>query len=184
LFLGSATALAALLGATTASALGPVGVEVGARVGGGTSTASSGPNPLGFGLGGRAGASIFNVYAGVSFMYYLGGSESTPPSVIAAGGTGGTLSAKAILYGVDIGYNISAVFLTVRPQLGIGNFVLNGKIDGISTSGHNLYLEPGVTALIPLGIWFAGADLNLLVLPGAAESKAGFTADGQVGLNF
>jgi hypothetical protein len=55
-----------------AAALGPVGIEAGARVGGGSSTISLLPNPQGFNLGARGGLSIFNIYAGVSFMYYVG----------------------------------------------------------------------------------------------------------------
>src|SRR5271166_2682197 len=71
----------------SASAIGPVDVEVAARVGGGTnpvnvppSSAHGGPpqvNALGFGLGARAGASFSGLYGGLSFMYYLG--ERQPP---------------------------------------------------------------------------------------------------------
>jgi hypothetical protein len=76
-------AAAAAVAATSAltidaHALGPVGVEVGGRVGYGTTPSnfpSGSINPLGLGLGARAGIDVSAFYGGVNFMYYLGGSE-------------------------------------------------------------------------------------------------------------
>src|ERR1019366_6022326 len=48
----------------------------GAKAGVGTNPSSSPINPLGFGLGGRGGASFFGFYGGVDLMYYFGGSQS------------------------------------------------------------------------------------------------------------
>ena len=46
---------------------------IGAKVGGATNPlASPAPNPLGLGLGGRAGVSFFGIYAGVNALYYVG----------------------------------------------------------------------------------------------------------------
>src|SRR5579862_4965574 len=63
-----------------AHALGPVDLEVGAKVGVGTNPISdqngtSTPNPLGFGLGARGGVSFLGIYAGVQLMYYFGSSQ-------------------------------------------------------------------------------------------------------------
>ncbi len=171
-------AVAAAAGAATLSvspdahALGPIDLEIGAKVGYGTNPTADAINPLGFGLGGRAGVSIFNVYAGLSGMYYFGGGN-------------GARDGKATLYGLEVGYGFSIVFLTLRPQLGVGfyngNFTTPPHSDG---DGRNVYLEPGITGIIPFGIWFAGADANLFFLPGQQGSGVGFTFHGQFGLKL
>ena len=67
-----------------AHALGAVDIEGGARVGVGTNPDSTGPNPFGLGVGGRAGVSIFHVYLGFSAIHYFGASgdvsEPAPPA--------------------------------------------------------------------------------------------------------
>lgn len=166
-----------------AKALGPVDVEVGARVGVATNPDSDGPNPYGLGLGVRGGVSIFNIYGGLSFMHYLGSSQDVPG--------GGSVDFSSTLYGLELGYSIKAIpMLTLRPQLGIGNASLTSSVGSFSASSSNLYLEPGVTALVPLGLLYVGADVNLLLLPGVdqgdADSKT-FTSlsiHGQVGVQF
>ncbi len=206
--LASAAALGTLSVAPTAAALGPVDVEVAAKVGGGTSpvdngvdTSNGGPpggrpmvwnnpvaNPLGFGFGMRAGASFHGFYAGLSFMYYVGESAQV---------VGLYSKARSVLYGVEGGYGIGLGPFTLRPQLGVGNYTLTQSgIDpqylqnvGPSTV-HYLYLEPGVTGLVTFGGWMFGADANVLFLPGWNGSKPGsnsepaFTAHGQVGIKF
>jgi hypothetical protein len=166
-----------------ASALGPVDLELGAKAGGGTSPSGTGagaPNPLGFGLGGRGGVSFFGVYAGVNVMYYLGGSQS----VTIVPGSTLSVSAHSLLYGAELGYNIKVAILTIRPQVGLGNYTL-------STTGfsdvNNLYVQPGLTGLISLGMYYIGADASVLILPGI-ESGGGtstaFTVGGQFGVKF
>ncbi|HTB74442.1 MAG TPA: hypothetical protein VK762_14420, partial [Polyangiaceae bacterium] len=59
---------------------------------------------------------------------------------------------------------------------------INATANGTSTS--NLYIEPGVTALISLGGWFVGADANLLFFPGLDDSKVAFSLHGQIGFKF
>jgi hypothetical protein len=116
-----------------ARALGPVDVEIGARVdaradldvhgpesacvGVGTNPDSKGPNPFGLGLGGRAGVSIFHIYGGLSAIHYFGSSSDIPTPA-------GTINSSysSTLLGVEAGYSITAVpHLTLRPQLGIGS---------------------------------------------------------------
>ena len=183
-----------------ARALGPVDLEVGAKVGMGTNPigakngAPDAPNPLGFGLGGRAGVSILGLYGGVQLMYYLGSSQDESVG-------GSTLSVKehSLLYGIEAGYGITLLdLLTIRPQLGIGNYTLSGSasgsaggisVDASSQSRSNLYLEPGVTGIVSLGMWFVGADANLLILPGFDvgpnyDAKVAFTLHGQIGIKL
>jgi hypothetical protein len=183
-----------------ARALGPVDLEIGAKVGMGTNpigaknSAPDAPNPLGFGLGGRAGVSFLGIYGGVQLMYYFGSSQDQT-----IGGTTLSESEHSLLYGIEAGYGLTLVdILTIRPQLGIGNYTLTGSASGSgpgvsvntpSQSKSNLYLEPGVTGLVSLGMWFVGADANLLFLPGfdvgpSYDSKVAFTLHGQVGIKL
>lgn len=179
-----ALAAVATLGATErdAHAIGPVDIEAGARVGVGTNPDSDGPNPFGLGLGGRAGVSIFHVYGGLSAIHYFGSSSQIPTPA-------GTFESKysSTLLGVELGYSITAIpRLTIRPQLGIGNAAFSF---GDLSSSH-LYLEPGVTALVSLGLLYIGADLNLLAIPGVdrgsndSKTFTAFTAHGQIGVQF
>jgi hypothetical protein len=176
-----------------AHALGPLDVEVGAKVGFATNPVSSnngvsGPNPLGFGLGARGGIDIVGIYAGVQLMYYFGGSDT-----VSALGQSVSLKDHTFMYGVEAGYGFTLIdILTIRPQIGIGNAtfstsgtssgVVSANVGGQSTS--NLYLEPGVTALISLGGWFVGADANLLDFPGLNDGQLAFSFHGQVGYKF
>ena len=175
-----------------AHALGPVDVEVGAKVGVATNPVSgansSSINPLGFGLGARGGIDLLGFYGGVQFMYYLGGSND-----ISVPGGSGSVSVHTVMYGVEAGYGITLLdILTIRPQIGLGNATFSSSGSGsgtlsVSVPGSdksNLYLEPGVTGLVGLGLWYVGADANVLVFPGLDNSKAAFSLHGQVGVKF
>ncbi len=154
-----------------AHALGPIDLEVGAKAGVGTKPYSGdGPNPLGFGLGGRAGVVLFDhLYGGVDLMYYFGGSENG-------------VSFNTLMYGAEAGWGFKLLeIITIRPQVGLGNATFS--VSG-GPSNSNLYVEPGVTGLVTLGTLFVGADANVLVFPGLANSNAAFTLHGQVGLKF
>jgi hypothetical protein len=165
---------------TKANALGPVDIEIGARAG-----AAIGPlAPLGFGIGGRAGVSILGLYAGVDVIDYLGatstcGSCSMPPGVPPV-----KQSRGGLLYGFEGGYNFKFSSVTIRPQLGVGNFRLSswyGDPSAKVTSNY-LYLEPGVVGLVALGALFVGADVNALLLPTGPNSA--LTVHGQIGVTF
>jgi hypothetical protein len=176
-----------------AHALGPLDVEIGAKAGFAPSPLSSNngvsvPNPLGFGLGARGGIDIIGIYAGVQLMYYFGGSDT-----VSALGQSVSVKDHTFMYGVEAGYGFTLIdILTIRPQIGIGNATISGGGDvsgvvnasGGSNSQSNLYLEPGVTALISLGGWFVGADANLLDFPGLNDGQLTFSFHGQVGYKF
>lgn len=165
--------LAIVTSTRPAHALGPIDLEIGAKAGVATNPASGGgTNPLGFGLGGRAGVVLLDhLYGGVNLMYYLGGSD-------------GPESFHTLMYGVEAGWGWKLIdILTIRPQVGIGNATFS--ISGPATSSNsNWYLEPGVTGLVSLGLLFVGADANLLAFPGLANSNVAFTLHGQVGVKF
>lgn len=192
----TAPAIAVLAAATSllppnvASALGPVDIEIGAKVGGGTtpSNITSGEaNPLGFGIGSRVGASFLGFYGGVSIAYYFGGNETVSFGQSFAG------SSHSLMYGFEAGYGIKlADILTVRTQVGIGNFTNMIDSGPVSQSYGSLYLEPGIVGLVslPFGGLFAGVDANVLVLTsvtdasGNSETGTAFTIHGQVGYRF
>ncbi|HEY4016012.1 MAG TPA: hypothetical protein VGM06_21905 [Polyangiaceae bacterium] len=189
--LGAALCAGMVCVSRDAHALGPVDLEVGARVGGGTSPFGGQPSPLGFGLGGRAGASFLGYYGGLSLMYYLGASSNataptTPPSTVST-------SEHAFLYGVEVGYGTKLLdLITLRGTLGVGNFSLSYTGFG-NTTLNNLYLEPCLTGFLSFGILYVGADISLIVLPsigdpttagGNSSWDTAFTAHGQIGVTF
>lgn len=182
--------------ARDARALGPVDLEAAAKVGYATnpSSVSGGTNPMGLGLGARAGlAFLGGIYLGGNIQYYLGGSENVPTSTTTnTGGNGGTssvgsysLSVNTLMYGGELGYGLKILdLLTIRPQVGLGNATFSASADGNSTSTSNWYLEPGVTAFVTLGPLLLGADANALFFPGLANSQAAFALDAQVGIKL
>jgi hypothetical protein len=75
-FAATGAGLFSLFTPRDAHALGPLDIEIAGKAGYGTNPDSGlGFNPLGVGLGGRAGLSIFGLYAGVNVVDYLGGSQ-------------------------------------------------------------------------------------------------------------
>jgi hypothetical protein len=163
--------LAILTTTQPAHALGPIDLEIGAKAGVGTNPSgeAGAPNPLGFGLGGRAGVVLFDhLYGGVNLMYYLGGSDAG-------------VSFHTLMYGIEAGWGWKLIdILTIRPQVGIGNATFSAG----SVSNSNWYIEPGLTGLVSLGLLFVGADANVLAFPGLANSNVAFTFHGQVGVKF
>lgn len=195
----SIVAAACAFGAVTfamipsAHALGPVDVEIAARAGFATNPVSSNngvssPNPLGFGLGARAGVSFMGIYGGINVIYYFGGSQS-----VSVPGESVSLSDHTFMYGVEAGYGFTLIdILTIRPQIGVGNASFSASVNGAGTvttnlgaaNNSNLYLEPGVTGLVSLGGLFVGADANLLFFPGMDNSTTAFSFHGQIGFKF
>lgn len=167
-----------------AHALGPVNLEIGAKAGLATNPSSDFPtNPLGFGLGGRAGISFLGIYGGVQFLYYFGGSDAS--SVL------GNVSAHTWMYGFEGGYGFTFGPITIRPQIGLGNTTIHttvkstiGDISASAGDNNNFYFEPGVTGLFSFGLWFVGADANLLLIPGLDNSQAAFSLHGQIGIKL
>jgi hypothetical protein len=184
--------LSILAVARDAHALGPIDLEVGAKVGYATNPVSVAgvTNPLGLGLGGRAGiAFLGGIYLGGNIMYYLGGSTNEPGGICNAGSPvscgGVSVSTNTLMYGGELGYGFKLLdLLTIRPQVGIGNATFSSSGGGASASTSNWYLEPGVTGLVGLGLLFVGADANALFFPGLNNSQAAFSIHGQVGVKF
>jgi hypothetical protein len=188
LFLATAGLIVAILSfSTKAEALGPVDIEVAAKAGG-----AAGPlGPLGVGIGGRGGVSFFGFYAGVDVVDYLGatstcGGCSQPPPPAGQTYPQAQQWRGGLLYGFDAGYNFKVSLVTIRPQLGFGNFRFSTSAGNPPPSQHDnanyFYLQPGVVGLVSFGMFFIGADVSALILPNGPNSA--FTADGQVGVTF
>jgi hypothetical protein len=185
--LSSAAALA-LTFASSAGADGIVAVELAARVGAATSPGWV-ANPFALGFGARAGASFHGFYGGITAMYYLGGSF-------------GASGFHTVLIGLEGGYTLKVGPVLLRPQVGVGDGSFSQTAsDGvnnppISTLVGNVYLEPGVVVMIPIGSFFVGADANALILPAfslansdgmgsePAKTYLSFSAHAQVGVRF
>lgn len=196
LIIASAAAVATLSHTTEAHALGPLSIEAGINAGYGSNPDSGDAvNPLGVGLGGRVGVSIFGFYGGVDAEYYLGGSTQIgePPSTTATY----KQSEHVVKYGAQVGYNLGIPFLTIRPQVGLGNLTHAVSWDAhtlpdnmtalpaFSGSSSTFYLEPGIVGIITFGMYFIGADANALMITSWNSSfKTSFTAHGQVGVTF
>lgn len=170
---------------TEARARDPFDFEVAAKAGYGTNPYGGDLNPLGFGLGGRSGMSFRNIYIGVSFVDYVGGRVDAEVPGPVSNHAFVSVSIHALMYGIEAGYSFALLDLvTIRPQLGIGNDEVNASVPG-----HHLYLEPGIVAIAPLGVCFAGVGVNLLLLPalmacGSSWLGMALTLDGQVGIKF
>jgi hypothetical protein len=213
-FAASAAAALAFAVPRDAHALGALDVEVGPVAGAGTmpthqgnaaiigATAATAPNPLGFGLGGRAGVGFSGVYLGVEGMYSFGTTNNSDY---------GAFKAHSDLYGVDVGYSFRLPPVTIRPVVGVGNFtesvsglpLPSGPVgSAVSPNSSNqsystLYIQPGITGLVSLGTFYVGADANVLLLtsfpmePNSAGSEGArdalaiaLTVHAQVGLRF
>ena len=181
----AALALAFVASENTAHALGPVDIEAGAKVGVATNPFDGGVNPFGLGLGVRGGVSIFGFYGGLSAVHYFGADYDGPLST-----SGDKVHYSTTLLGLELGYTISVLpLVNIRPQLGIGSVGLYASGGGTDSSDSHLYLEPGVTVLVPLGLLYVGGDVNALIIPGvdAGTEKKTYTSltiHGQIGVRF
>jgi hypothetical protein len=182
---------------TDAHALGPVEVELGARLGYATNPDGNIPNPLGTTVGARGGLELFHrLYLGVNAQYYFGSSVDTP----LAGPNDSTVRTHTVLLGFEAGYSIHVSLLTIRPQLGIGDASIttlsNLSPDPLGTAtlpnytqtNTRLYLEPGLVAQINVGLVYVGADVNILVItdanPQDSNAYTSFAFGAQAGLRF
>jgi hypothetical protein len=128
-------------------------------------------------------------------MYYFGtnvvGTSSNPASP-SLPPTSYADSRHALMGGPEAGYEFPFGPLILRPQLGVGMMFLNERFSRPAYHLYsdydtdNLYLEPGVTVLLPLDIKpaFLAADANLLYVPALGSQTVAFTAHAQLGMRF
>jgi hypothetical protein len=168
----------------------PVEIEIAATVRDTFSALGLSLDPLFFGFGGRVGASFSGFYGGLALLYYPG---------LLNDGVGNWT--HTLTYGIEGGYGwnwavriprkhggLEKSILTLRPQLGFGNFTESTSASGGTSS---LYLQPGVTGLFTFtGGVFLGTALDLLVLPSIAQpdgtksTERSFSFELQWGVRF
>jgi hypothetical protein len=173
--------------ARSARADGPIDFEVAGRVGSGTNPGWI-ANPFAASMGGRAGVSVYGFYAGLSATYTFNLS-------------GGVDTFHSVLIGIEGGYTFKLPHLRLRPQVCVGDGTFSQEEpDGVlnppvTTQVGNVFVEPGVVGIVPLGPLFVGLDANVLLLPAftlfsandvalPAKTYASFTAHAQLGVLF
>jgi hypothetical protein len=127
-------------------------------------------NPMGFGLGVRAGYNLNKLFLGGRFMYYVGDASDLPT---------GRLAMKSWLLAAEGGYDLELGCLVLRPglALGIASRIIDGppsfnggNLGYIPGSASNtqvgLYLAPGASLILPIDAFFVGADARLHLVLG------------------
>jgi hypothetical protein len=157
-----------------------------------------GVNPFGAGFGGHLGLAFRGgLYLGISAVDFLGGKDVD-------------LSYRSLLVGVDVGWALpfaisGSTSLTLRPQLGVGDAAIyftdptqvdvvtsasGGSSSSDTTVVNNVYLRPGLTAMLSGGGHFVALDAGVLVVPGIAYGGAdpttwvSYGAQAQLGFRF
>jgi hypothetical protein len=177
-------------------------VELGGQASYLTGPIRGGTSPFGAGFGARVGADIAGFYVGIGALYYLGGSDVT-------------LSDRALLYGFDLGYGFrlhpfTGATFTLRPLVGLGDAAVShtdpslAKVDVVTTASgrsssstsdtitvNNVYLRPGITAMLSSSTIYVAITGNVLVVPGisyggSSEPTTWFSygLQGELGFRF
>ena len=146
-----------------------------------TGSLASAADPYGLTAGLRGGYSLdFNLYVGLFFAYYLGGSESGVQARVNTGTT--SSSASSLQFGAEAGYDfwLGSVILRSSLQLG-GQFAFTQRMDDKRTTG-DFIAGPGLGLFVPIDGWFIGGEARP-VLP-FANAPVMVLVAGQVGLRF
>jgi hypothetical protein len=123
------------------------------------------------------------LYVGVDVIDYLGATSTCDSCSAPAGVPLPKRSQRALLYGLEAGYSFKFSLVTIRPQLGLGDFRLSSSLGGGPLQATDyFYLEPGVVGLVSLGPVLVGADVGALLPPTGPEFA--FTVHGQIGIKF
>ncbi len=132
-------------------------------------------NHANFGIGVRGGYTLpMHLYVGGTVVYHFGTSNDVP----SFGGKTVTASAHILYPGVEVGYDIHAGPVIVRPYGGVGLGVALVSLGDESDSKSSLALWPGcqVTYDIPRSPVFVGGDARLLVMTSGGDPSFGMFA--------
>jgi hypothetical protein len=138
----------------------------------------------GFGAGARVGYTLASrVYVGGTFVYRVGESN-------------GPLTYAMYYFGPEVGYDVPAGPLVVRPYVGGGYGALRttyhgaaqlpggggmGVGDAFTGASQTPFFWPGVTAFLPLGDALAlGADARVVFAPGQDSSTGSLANNGSL----
>jgi len=149
----------------------PIDLEIACQAG-------YGSVPFNLGFGGRAGVSVFGIYAGASVVDYLGGKVAT---------NGIDVSMSFLTYGGEVGYGLKLGVLTIRPLFGLG-WVAESfpSTESPGTGSGTFYLQPGGLVELTFGHFIFGIDAAALIPTSAQVTDVlpTFTIHGQLGLTF
>lgn len=128
-----------------------------------------GTDQLELGIGVRAGKTMFaeHLWVGGTAVYHMG--HSTAGTV---NGVRYDASSSAFYVGPEVGYDVEAGPVIVRPYAGLGIAALSVSATTAGVSASNtvtkLVIWPGLTALygVPGSRFFVGGDTRLLTVPG------------------
>lgn len=158
--------VAAALSPSRAHALGPIDLEFAALAGVGFTPTDLKVNPYGLGLGVRGGLRFGGFYAGARALNYFGES-----------------SLSVTQLGVEAGYGISIGPVTLRPGVGVGDFIAGGTI---ATTPSYVYVSPMLTGLvsIPGTFVFVGVDAEYNIITGGGSAWNSGALHAQAGVTF
>jgi hypothetical protein len=160
-----AAALFTIASTREAHAIGPVDIEIAGKAG-------YGSQDLGFGLGARAGVSIFGLYGGLNLVEYLGKSQAIQGAPVST-------TVHELQFGGEVGFGFKIAFLTLRPLVGFGRLGASSDLGDTSS----FYLEPGGLVQFGFGHLIFGVDAGCLIVTSSPVSEA-FTMHGQIGARF
>jgi hypothetical protein len=150
----------------------PIALELAARSGYGSDTWN-------FGIGGRAGVSVYGIYAGASIDYFFGGTKDTCGIEIS--------HVHFLTYGGELGYGFKIGFLTIRPLLGLGLAQeLFPAVENPGTSFGTFYFQPGGLVDVTVGHVFFGVHASELIPTATPFTYIGptFLVNGQIGVTY
>lgn len=138
-------------------------------------------DPYGLTAGLRGGYTLdFNLYVGVFFAYYLGGSDSGTQARVNTGVT--SSAASSLQFGAEAGYDFWLSDVILRPSLQLGGQFAFTDVDGDKRTTGDFIAGPGLGLFVPIDGWFIGGEVRP-VLP-FANAPVMVLIGGQVGLRF
>jgi hypothetical protein len=141
-----------------------------------------GADPYGLLAGVRGGYTFdFALYVGLYFNYYLGGSQTGGDAIVASDPNRES-SASYMQFGAEVGYDVYAGPVILRPSLGIGVAIGFTDATGETLSVGDMMFGPGVTVLYPIDEFFLGGDLRGNLVTGDGISAVTVAATG--GMRF
>jgi hypothetical protein len=131
------------------------------------STSGLGADPYGFGFGIRGGYTFdFKLYVGLFYMYYLGSSTNSSCGRSCTS-INLTPSANYMQFGAEVGYDVWAGPVIIRPSLEFGPALALTDVSGTSTSVTRAVIAPGLTIVHPMGGFFIGGEGRANIVPSA-----------------
>ena len=111
------------------------------------------------GFGARAGYGFDRVYVGGTLVYHLG--ETRKANTL---GGSEDVSVNVWYFGGEVGYDLAAGPLRVRPYGGVGMGTARGCLGSSCDTESRAYIAPGIVGLYPLSDrLFAGVDARFVV---------------------